>query len=113
MILKKGKMKYPTLKWQFNPNTDTCLRSFNIKEAFVHHNEYGGVKLYCDDGSYTPIFISSDKFLYITPSFNTSNEQYVEAFLLEYAPYYPLKKAKQHMGSWYFEYIGNLETVTL
>lgn len=110
---RKTRIKYPTFDNPFNTKTDVPLRYFSTQEAFVRRTPYGGFKLYCEQGRYVPLFLAWDGFLYIYPAFKPEYELYVEAFLHDYAPHFPIEKAKRYIGRTHYEYIGNRELVTL
>lgn len=107
MYKTKRKPKYPSPITKFNPETDKPLRYFSVEEAFVRFGEFGKCKLYCEQ-KYVPIYLQSDGFINIYPSFKTEYTPYVEAFLHDYAPNFPIEKAKRYIGKTHYEYIGNL-----
>lgn len=111
MYKRKAKICYPDTTPKFTPSTDTPLRYFSTKRVFVRKSGYGNHKLYCD--KYIVAMVSYDNFLYLYKSYDTQYEEYVEAFLHEYAPSVSFSKMKHHLGSMYYEYIGSQALITV
>lgn len=111
MARRSRKPMYPTNIPVFNPLTDTPLYYFPVKDVFVRSTNAGGHKLYC--GRWNVVMITRDNFLYTYPSYRPQFEQFVEAFLWEYAPHISFQKVKPYLGNSHFEYIGKPTPITV
>lgn len=110
MTKRTRKPMYPSTITKFNPSTDIPLYYFPVKDAFVRRTKTDNYKLYCDIWN---VAIITDNFLYIYPAYRPQFEQFVEAFLQEYAPHISFQKVKPCLGRSYYEYIGHPAPITV
>ena len=107
----KRKIKCPSTLATFNPAYDVPLRYFSTKETFVRSTSPQNYKLYC--GQYMVMMLTRDGFAYKYPSYKSEYDDYIEAFIDEYAPHIHYHKMKSTLSTLKPVYIGLPEPVTL
>ena len=111
MFNRKSKIRKPKATPQFTPKTDKPLRYFSVNDVFVRRTNLGGYKLFTN--THLLMLLTYDGFLYKYPSCSLYNPDYLEAFLLDYAPHVDPETILKQLSFERPLHIGKPETVAL